>query len=617
MELLKEMYLLHNMKKIPIIIAFVSNLLFSQGFQMKAYQISATAKVSKSDSLSLNGSVAASFNQKSTSDSLVLTGGFASSIQEIYEEPPVIVVENDYEENIITRDNPVVYTALATDINGISASSLYIQPGGKKTPYVYPMIAVNDTVFAAEVPDSLLSVRNFRAWVVSKDSLDNESISPYEKPAMEFPVGELSMENRFSHYQDGVIAEKWRLISWPGVLIDGTLKNSSLDDGYVFYDWDIQNDEWLKPDQIIPGKAYWFKHKYSENASFNNHNSPGKAIALEDFVIELEKGWNIIGSPFSFPVEIEYDPESVSEVYLYGNESKEGWLDPTMVMDPWAGYAVHAMDDDDIITLKPFGEENDEIFLARSTLTDGWKLKFKIEGDDYFDYTTSIGRKKDASEYEDKHDKPSLPKMNEYIGLSLDVNQNLDYKYSSDIRSDQELNGIWNLRINSSEIEGPLELTSILEGSLPPELNISLVDIQSRVIYDQFLLTGITISESVLDGYDLRLIAGDAQFVMESSQNILDEIPSEFLLSQNYPNPFNPVTNMNFELPRSGRVLLTIYNVRGQEVKTLINENLNYGLHTASWQGIDNMGRPVSSGVYFSELRSRGVRKTRKMVFLK
>jgi hypothetical protein len=288
-----------------------------------------------------------------------------------------------------------------------------------------------------------------------------------------------------------------------------------------------------------------------------------------------------------------------------------------MVMDPWAGYAVHAMGDDDIITLKPFGVENEGNFLARSALTDGWKLNLKIKGDDYFDYTASIGRNQYASNYEDKYDKPTLPKMNEYVSLSMDVNQNLNYQFSSDIRSIEETNGIWNLRINSSEIEGPLELTSLFEGSLPPELNISLVDIQSRVIYDQFLVTGITISESTLDGYDLRLIAGDAQFVMESSQKILDEIPSEFLLSQNYPNPFNPVTNMNFELPRSGRVLLTIYNVRGQEVKTLINENLNYGLHTASWQGIDNMGRPVSSGVYFSELRSRGVRKTRKMVFLK
>ena len=616
MELLREFHRVYNMKIILITFALISNVLFSQGFQMKAYQISATAKVSKSDSLKLNGSIGTSFNQQSSSDSLFLTGGFAKSLIQAYEEPPVIVVETEY-DSVISYDNPPTFTATSTDINGIKNSSLYIQPGGRKTPYIFPMLPINDSTYAATVPDTLLSVRNFRAWVVSEDSLSNESVSPYEMPAIELPVGELSMNNRFSHYQDGVIAEKWRLISWPGVLTDGTLKNSSLDDGYVFYDLDIEDGQFSKPDQIIPGRAYWFKHKFSENASFSNHNSPARAIALDDFIIDLEKGWNIIGSPFSFPVEIEYDLESVSEVYLYGNDSKEGWLDPTMVMAPWAGYAVHAMGENDIITLKPFGADNEENFLARPTLTEGWKLKLKIEGDDYFDHTASIGRKQGASEFNDENDKPTLPKMDEYVSLSMDVNQNLNYQFSSDIRSIEEINGIWNLRINSSEIKGTLELTSLFEGSLPPELNISLVDIQSRVIYDQFLVTGITISESTLDGYDLRLIAGDAQFVMESSQKILDEIPSEFLLSQNYPNPFNPVTNMNFELPRSGRVLLTIYNVRGQEVKTLINENLNYGLHTASWQGIDNMGRPVSSGVYFSELRSRGVRKTRKMVFLK
>ena len=617
MELPKGLHRVYNMKIIFITSALISNILFAQGFQIKAYQISATAKISKSDSLKLNGSIGTSFNQTSSSDSLFLSGGFSKSLIQAYDEPPVIVVETEY-DSVISYDNPPTYTATSTDINGIKNSSLYIQPGGRKTPYIFPMLPINDSTYAATVPDTLLSVRNFRAWVVSEDSLSNESVSPYEMPAIEFPRGELSMENRFSHYPEGVIAEKWRLISWPGVLIDGTLKESSLDDGYVFYDWDIQNDEWLKPDTIISGKAYWFKHKYSENASFSNHNSPVRAIELDDFIIELEKGWNIIGSPFSFPVETEYDPDFVTGVYLYdGNDDNEGWSGPNMVMAPWAGYAVHAKGENDIITLKPFGTDNDDNFLAKPSLSDGWKLKLKIEGDDYFDYTASIGRKQGASEFDDENDKLTLPKMNEYVSLLMDVNQNLNYQFSSDIRSIEETNGIWNLRISSSDLEGPLELTSLFEGSLPPEFNISLVDIQSRVIYDQFLATGITISESALDGYDLRLIAGDAQFVMESSQKILDEIPSEFLLSQNYPNPFNPVTNMNFELPRSGRVLLTIYNVRGQEVKTLINENLNYGLHTASWQGIDNMGRPVSSGVYFSELRSRGVRKTRKMVFLK
>ena len=604
------------MLKIVIKSTLLISVLFSQGFKMKAYQISISNKVVNSDSLSLNGSIAATFNQTSISDSLFLTGGFTRSVQEIYEEPPIIVIENDYEENIITRDNPVVYTAVATDINGISASSLYIQPGGNKTPYVYPMIAVNDTVFAAEVPDSLLSVRNFRAWVVSKDSLDNESISPFEKPAMEFPVGELTMANRFSHYKDGVISKKWRLISWPGILDDETLKNSSLENGYVFYDWDIETNQWSKPNSILPGKAYWFKHRYNENASFSNHNTPGKAIALEDFEITLKKGWNIIGSPFSFPVVIEYDDEFVSDVYLYGDDTKEGWLDPTKIIDPWAGYAVHAENENDIIILKPFGEVNDS-YAARSNINDEWILNLRLDGDEYFDYTCHVGRKLEAYDNKGKYDNPLLPSLDKYVSIILDNNQDYNFNYSSDVRSNQDFNGVWNLRLKSKGNEGTLELSSLIKKNLPSELKVSLVDIQTRTIHDQFLNMGLTITESNQYGYDLRLIAGDAQFVMESSQKILDAIPSEFLLSQNYPNPFNPITKMNFELPRSGRVVLTIYNLIGQEVKTLIDENLNYGYHIASWDGLDNKGRMVSSGVYFSELQASGIRKTRKMILLK
>ena len=604
------------MLKILLKLILLISVLFSQGFKMKAYQISTTNKIINSDSLSLNGSVAATFNQKSTSDSLILTGGFARSIQEIYEEPPVIVVENDYEGNIITRANPVVYTAIATDINGISASSLYIQPGGKKTPYVYPMIAVNDTVFAAEVPDSLLSVRNFRAWVVSKDSLDNESISPYEKPAMDFPIGELTMANRFSHYKDGVISKKWRLISWPGILDDETLQKSSLESGHVFYDWDIETNQWSKPNSIIPGKAYWFKHNYNENASFSNHDTPGKAIALEDFEIILKKGWNIIGSPFSFPVNIEYDDEFVSDVYLYGNDTKEGWLEPTKIMNPWAGYAVYAENNNDIITLKPFGEVS-ESYSARSNISDTWILNLKLDGDQYFDYSGYVGRKLEASDNKGKYDKPLLPSLDNYVSIVLDNNQDYNFKYSSDIRSDQDFNGVWNIRVKSKGNKDDLELSSLIKKNIPSELKVSLVDIQTRIIHNQFLNMGVTITESNQYGYDLKLVAGDAQFVRETSEKILADIPSEFSLGQNYPNPFNPITKMNFELPRSGRVVLTIYNLVGQEVKTLINENLNYGYHIASWDGLDNKGRMVSSGVYFSELQASGIRKTRKMILLK
>ena len=62
---------------------------------------------------------------------------------------------------------------------------------------------------------------------------------------------------------------------------------------------------------------------------------------------------------------------------------------------------------------------------------------------------------------------------------------------------------------------------------------------------------------------------------------------------------------------------MTVYNMLGQEVKQLVNDKLDYGFHTVTWKGLDRMGRPVASGIYFSELRAEGIRKTRKMILLK
>ena len=79
----------------------------------------------------------------------------------------------------------------------------------------------------------------------------------------------------------------------------------------------------------------------------------------------------------------------------------------------------------------------------------------------------------------------------------------------------------------------------------------------------------------------------------------------------------NPTTKIDFSLPRSDDVTVTIYNLMGQQIKVLMNSNLEYGYHTVTWNGLDQLGRPVASGVYFSELRTRNFRQTKKMLLLK
>ncbi|MBL8008893.1 MAG: T9SS type A sorting domain-containing protein, partial [Ignavibacteria bacterium] len=94
-------------------------------------------------------------------------------------------------------------------------------------------------------------------------------------------------------------------------------------------------------------------------------------------------------------------------------------------------------------------------------------------------------------------------------------------------------------------------------------------------------------------------------------------LPKSIELSQNYPNPFNPSTTIKFGLPDEGRVKLVIYNILGQKVKELINETRGAGYHTAIWNGKNETGTQVSSGLYIYRLEmGKGV-QSKKMLLIK
>jgi len=88
-------------------------------------------------------------------------------------------------------------------------------------------------------------------------------------------------------------------------------------------------------------------------------------------------------------------------------------------------------------------------------------------------------------------------------------------------------------------------------------------------------------------------------------------------LSQNYPNPFNPITTIKYSIKEHGPVSLKIYDVAGRLVKTLISGEKDRGAYTALWDGLNNSGQPVSSGVYFCKLAVSDFTKTRKLVLIR
>jgi len=92
----------------------------------------------------------------------------------------------------------------------------------------------------------------------------------------------------------------------------------------------------------------------------------------------------------------------------------------------------------------------------------------------------------------------------------------------------------------------------------------------------------------------------------------LEIYPESYLLYQNYPNPFNPSTTIKFEIPKTAFITLKIYNILGQEVAELVNEEKQPGVYEVNWNASG-----FASGVYFYQLRAGSFVETKKMILLR
>jgi flagellar hook assembly protein FlgD len=94
-------------------------------------------------------------------------------------------------------------------------------------------------------------------------------------------------------------------------------------------------------------------------------------------------------------------------------------------------------------------------------------------------------------------------------------------------------------------------------------------------------------------------------------------IPDVFAMHQNYPNPFNPVTQIRYDLPEDSYVSITIYDIMGRNIKSLVNTDQTAGYRSIRWNATNDLGEPVSAGMYIYMIQAGEFRQTRKMVLLK
>lgn len=140
--------------------------------------------------------------------------------------------------------------------------------------------------------------------------------------------------------------------------------------------------------------------------------------------------------------------------------------------------------------------------------------------------------------------------------------------------------------------------------------------IQSNLIPDSLI---IIVASGLGSGQvGTELIVDELAFGTGSASVSAKELlPGSFSLHQNYPNPFNPSTTIDYEIPKLSKVELHIYNVLGQHVVGILNEEQVPGRYSLVWNGQDNRGSQVSGGVYFCRLQAGAYIETKKLTLLK
>lgn len=163
-------------------------------------------------------------------------------------------------------------------------------------------------------------------------------------------------------------------------------------------------------------------------------------------------------------------------------------------------------------------------------------------------------------------------------------------------------------------IGNPLNLEPGIQGSWD-DLSVSrgpVIFVKTDTIFKMWY-NGVTLQ----GGFKGQIGYATSQLITSVEEITPTKSPNNFVLLQNYPNPFNPETEIQFRIPERSQITLAIYNTIGQNIITLTNKNFSAGIYSAKWNGKDQFGNDVPSGIYFYQISTENFKQIKKMTLLR
>ena len=414
-------------------------------------------------------------------------------------------------------------------------------------------------------------------------------------------------------FNDATQTSSYRMIGIPGannIPISSLMSGTEGKNG----DWraflDPGSGDYLEYDgsskfNYTPGNAFWIVSKNAININQTVNTVP--LSSDNSFSISLHEGWNLISNPFEKNIawtDIKNINSITQPIQYYQSGSYNSNINN---FEPYKGY--YYFNNTGLTALKIPYLSLTNSSIKKTHLQTVNKLVLVLDASGVKKSAIAIGFSSEADLGEDKLDIFSPPSQFCKINMSLyneEIQRNykfLEEEYRQEIGRGQE----YRIFIKNTSNE-TLELTN--KGSeYFGDFEICLLDKSQIKFYDLKNQNSIEIKSSAVEK-EYELFIGTEDYMIEKKKSLL---PAEYALYQNYPNPFNPSTTIKFALPQQNKVSLSVFNILGELVVKLINdEQFEAGYHQVIFENSS-----LASGVYIYRLMAGDYIGTKKMLIIK
>jgi len=426
----------------------------------------------------------------------------------------------------------------------------------------------------------------------------------------------------------------YQLVSVPFLLDDGRASTVLVDDlgsadstKWRFFEYVSPDSQWIEypnTSDFEPGRAF-FLIVTDENKVLRS--GPGKTLTtICPDTLVLYPGWNLIANPFNFPISKDNLELRNSSLPL-GLFTYEGeWRVNVNTIEPWRGYAIKV---DSILgqpeihlLINPISAPSSagKVSATSAAAANEWTIQIKAFAGAAKDQINWMGVKNNAAAEYDANDLFEPPVIGKYVSLYFPHKEwtTQPENYTADYRPLSSDGYVWDFEVATAKGHEMVTLNFDGMDEVPAGLDVYLIDEQLGAARNLRQNPSYSF-RAVSDGGKkaLRIVVGSRNYV-ETNSNDVTLVPAAFDLAQNFPNPFNPETVIRYSLPEAATVTLEIYNMLGQKVRTLVDHSQQAAdFYSLSWNGRDDNGRALASGMYLYRLSAGSYVNTRKMVLMK